>query len=357
MTRTPSTSRLGIALAAAAVSVGLVGCGSSTPASESSASGSAGAASEVTLTVYTDQHASLVKALTDAYTTKSGVRFNIQQDATAGQVEAEGAASPADVFLSEDPGSVAQLGKAGLLTPVDAATLDQVRPGLSSGKGLWVAYAARARVLYYNPKLIGEADLPKTLLDIVDPRYKGKFAYAPSGAFVATTQYLLSTIGVDKTTDFLTKLKENGVNEQKNGNVRDTVEAGKHAMGLSNHYYWWIKAAEVGGPDKMVSKIYHFPGEDAGNLVLSSGAGILKSSKHAQAAADFLAWLTSADGGQKVIAEGDISASGAQYPVAPGSTSAIVGSLDDIKSPAYDMDIYSDQSQAQELLKQLGLSS
>ncbi|GAA3765808.1 iron ABC transporter substrate-binding protein [Microbacterium kribbense] len=342
--------RTSIAITAAAAVALLAGC-SASPAPGPSGSDPG------TLTVYTDQHPALVKALTAAYTKKTGVGFDIQQDATVGQIQAEGAASPADVFLSEDPAPAAQLGAAGLLTPLDAATMAHVQPGLSSPQDLWVAYAARARVLYYNPTLIAEADLPKTLLDIVAPQYKGKFAWAPSGAFVATTQYLISTIGVDKTRTFLEAVKANGVNEHKNGNVRDTVEAGKHAMGLSNHYYWWVKAGEVGGPDHMTSKIYHFPEVDAGNLVLSSGAGILKNSKHQAAAAGFISWLTDPDGGQKIIADGGIDVSEGQYPVGVGTSSSIVGSITDVQSPKYDMSIYADQTQAQDLLKSLGMSS
>jgi len=314
-------------------------------------------AADVTLTVYTDQHAELVKALTAAYTKKTGVGFRIQQDATVGQIQAEGGASPADVFLSEDPAPVAQLAAGGLLAPLSPDTVKQVQAGLSDPDDEWVAYAARTRVLYYNPTLIPAADLPKTLLDIADPQYKGMFAWAPSGAFVATTQYLISTIGMDKTRAFLEKIKANGVNEQKNGNVRDTVEAGKHAMGLSNHYYWWVKAAEVGGPQNMTSKIYHFPETDPGNLVLSSGAGILKTSDHEKEAAAFLEWLTAPDGGQKIIAGGAADVSEAQYPVGVGTSSTLVGSLSDVASPSYDMSIFADQAQAQELLKSLGMSS
>ena len=324
----------------------------STPASASDAP-----ATDVTLTVYTDQHAELIVALTEAYTAETGVKFDIQNDATVGQIQAEGDASKADVFLSEDPGPAAQLGAAGLFAPVDEATLAQVRPGLSSGAGTWVAYAARARVLFYNPTLIAEDELPATLADIVDPRYQGQFAWAPSGAFVATTQYLLSTIGVEATTTFLEGIKANGVNEQKNGKVRDTVEAGTHAMGVSNHYYWWVLASQSGGPDALTSKIYHFPTEDAGNLVLSSGAGILQSSDDIDAAEEFLAWLTSKDGGQIVIADGDIEASEGQYPVAPGLASSIAGDLADVKSPTFDMDVLADSTQAEDLLKQLGMSS
>lgn len=345
--------RIAAAVATAAVLTAMTGCATAdTPAGPSAPSD----ASPVTLTIYTDQHAALVSTLTEAYTAETGVKFNIQQDATFGQIEAEGAVSPADIFLSEDPAPVAQLVKAGLLAPIESSTMEQVQPGLSSPDDLWVAYAARTRVLYYNPNLISEADLPKSLAEIADPKFKGEFAWAPSGAFVATTQYLLSTIGAQKTEAFLTAIKENGIDERKNGNVRDTVEAGKHAMGLSNHYYWWIKAAEVGGPDNMISKVYHFPQADAGNLVLSSGAAILSNSKHQPDAAKFLAWLTNIDGGQKLIASSDIDKSGAQYPTAVGSSSEIVGSLGDISSPSYDMSIYADQSEAETLLKTLGIS-
>lgn len=310
-----------------------------------------------TLTVYTDQHSELIEALTDAYSDKTGTDFQIQQDATVGQVKAEGDASPADVVLSEDPGPVAQLGKDGLLTKIDDDTIDQIRPGLSSPQKRWAAYAARARVLYYNPEQIDKDDLPESLMDITDSAYDGKFAYAPSGAFVATTQYLISTIGKDKTRDFLESVKENGANEHKNGNVRDTVEAGKHAMGLSNHYYWWIKANETGGPDNMSSKIYHFPKEDSGNLILSSGAGILDNSDNKSESAKFVKWLTAKNGGQKVLAKAGVDDSAAQYPVARGSSSDIVGSLDEVKSPKYDMGIFADQKQAEQLLKSIGLSS
>ncbi|MGP5396574.1 extracellular solute-binding protein [Arthrobacter rhombi] len=350
-------SRRVFAVTAVVSLAALTGCSAGGTDAASSASNSGAAAEDTTLTVYTDQHAELIEGLTKAYTDETGVKFNIQADATVGQIEAEGKAAPADVFLSEDPGPVAQLGKKDLLSEIDQATLDQIQPGLSSQKKQWAAYAARTRVLYYNPEKIDEAKLPEKLMDINKPEYKGKFAWAPSGAFVATTQYLISTIGEAKTKTFLEGLKENGVNEQKNGNVRDTVEAGKHAMGLSNHYYWWIKADEVGGADKMTSKIHHFPEADAGNLILSSGAAVMKSSEQQEASADFVKWLTAADGGQKLIAEGDIDVSGAQYPVAKDTESKIVGSLDEIKSPEYDMDIMADQAEAENLLKSLGMSS
>lgn len=347
---------VGVVLATVAL-LAVTGAACGSDGGSTGATGSTGTKPKATLTIYTDQHADLIAALTKAYTAKTGVKFDIQNDATVGQIQAEGKASKADVFLSEDPGPAAQLGAAGLLSKVDAATLKQVRPGLSSAKGLWVAYAARSRVLYYNPTIISERSLPKTLADIIKPVYKGKFAWAPSGAFVATTQYLIETEGLAKTKTFLEGIKANGVNEHKNGNVRDTVEAGKHAMGLSNHYYWWVLASQKGGPTKLTSRIYHFPTVDPGNLILSSGAGILASSKHQAEAQAFLAWLTAADGGQHLIATASADVAEAQYPIAPGVVSKISGDLGDVKSPRFDMDELADSTQAENLLKELGMAS
>lgn len=310
-----------------------------------------------TLTVYTDQHPEVIKSLTKRYTKKTGVRFKIQDDASVGQIEAEGKASPTDVFMSEDPGPVAQLAKKDKLATLNKQTMQHVRPHLSSQDNKWVAYAARTRILYYNPKKVDKSDLPTKLLDITKSKYKGNFAWAPSGAFVATTQYLINSMGKEKTKQFLKSIKKNGVNEHKNGNVRDTVESGTHAMGISNHYYWWKKAAEIGGKEKMTSRSYNFPTKDPGNLILSSGAAIMKSSKHQKVAAKFIRWVTKKDGGQKLLANGSVANTGAQYPVAKGVSSKTVGDISAAKSPHFNMDILANQKQAENMIKRLGMSN
>ena len=60
---------------------------------------------------------------------------------------------------------------------------------------------------------------------------------------------------------------------------------------------------------------------------------------------------------QDVIANGDPQVSEAQYPVAPGVASAVAGDLSEVKSPKFDMDQLADSAEAQDLLKELGMSS
>ncbi len=311
---------------------------------------------DVTLTIYTGQHEALVQSLADKFTAATGIKITIRagDDAElANQIIEEGAGSPADIFLSEEPGPIGMLDAKGLLSPVDASTLAGLDQRLVPSSHNWMPYAARSRVIYYNPKLISADQLPNSILDLVEPKWKGQFAYAPSGAFASTVSYLINTIGSAKTLTWLEGIKANGINEQKNGKVRDSVEAGQHAFGLSNHYYWWILANSKGGPDKLTSKIYHFDHPDAGGLLLASGAAVVKASKHQAEGQRFLAWLGSADGGQAVIA----SAPAAQYPVSPKVQSKVgLEPLADLKAPDVDQGIFADTAAAKDLILKSGIA-
>lgn len=346
----------------------ITACGpgnNSSTASSSSSPGSPEASSpspksNVTLTVYTGQHAALIKALADAYTAQSGVKFDIRNGSDGdlvNQIIEEGSRSSADLFLSEEPGPVGLLDGRGLLAPIDKATIAEVAANLVPSSGNWVPYAARSRVIYYNPKLISEAELPNSILDLTKPEWKGKFAYAPSGAFVSTVSYLINTIGEDQTLAWLKGIKENGINEGSNGKVRDTVEAGQHPFGLSNHYYWWQLAQTKGGPDKLTSKIHYIDHPDAGSLVMASGAAILKSSSHQAEAQAFVKWLASASGGEAIVGGNDAAKYGAQYPVAPGVKSQVgLPQLSDLKPPKVDQNVFSATDKAKGLLTQSGIS-
>lgn len=376
-------SRAVAATAVGTLTLALVACGSTgssqADSSESSASGSnatgvtdagttaqsAGGSSDAggdsgtgdaTLTVYSGQHDDFAKALADGFTQATGIKITLRagDDAElANQIVEEGPGSPADVFISEEPGPAAMLDSKGLTSTVNKDALDEVDQRLLPSTHGWLPYAARARVLFYNPKLISEADLPKSIMDLTDPKWKGTFAYAPSGAFTGTVSYLIDTIGADKTEAWLKGIKANGINEQKNGKVRDSVEAGQHAFGLSNHYYWYILAAQKGGADKLASKVYFFDHDDAGSLLLTSGAAILKSSKHQAEAQEFVKWLAAADGGQQIVADGDA----AQFPVTPDVTSkADIPSLKDLHFPTVDPSIYADTTAAKDLIIKAGIA-
>lgn len=374
---TTSTRRIVLrtiaAAAATALALGTVACGSAatggsgaptTTSADGSTTQDTAAGDTATgdtadapaLTLYSGQHEDFAQALADGFTAATGIAVTLRagDDAElANQIIEEGDGSPADLFISEEPGPVAMLDAKGLTSPVDAAALGAVDQRLVPSTGGWLPYAARARVIFYNPALIDEADLPGSIMDLTDPAWAGTFAYAPSGAFASTVSYLISSIGSDATLQWLQGIKANGVNEQKNGKVRDSVEAGQHAFGLSNHYYWYMLAADKGGADKLASKVHFFDHDDAGGLLLPSGAAVLKSSQHQAEAQQFLAWLVSPDGGQQVVAAG----SAAQFPVVPGVTSdSDLPALADLTFPTVDPTVYADTTEAKDLIIQAGIA-
>lgn len=341
-----------------AVTAALVGCSSSSNTEAGDTGGQTSTAAKTSsITVYTGMHKELVETLASAFTEKTGIKIDIRAGEDAemtGQVTTEGPRTKADVYLSEGPGPIARLAKEGLLSKVPAADLDGLDPRLVPSTRDWAPYAARVRVIIYNPSKITENELPKSILDLSEPEWKGKFAYATSDGFPGTVSYLIDTIGEDKTLDWLKAVKQNGVNEHKNGKIRDTVEAGQHAFGLTNHYYWYILAQSEGGADKLSSKLHYFSEPDAGGLLLASGAGVLAASKHQQAAQKFVSWLVSADGGQKIIA----SATASQFPAAKGVNSEIPGlpKLDSLAAPEFDQAKFANLNEAISLMEQVGMN-
>ena len=99
------------------------------------------------------------------------------------QIVQEGAASPADVFLTENCPAMTQVENAGLFADVDKATLDQVPAGFRPSTGKWTGIAARSTVFVYDKrKLPGRTSCPTSMLDLAKPEWKGRWAASPSGA-------------------------------------------------------------------------------------------------------------------------------------------------------------------------------
>lgn len=147
--------------------------------------GHAFAADSVGLVVYNAQHETLTKAWVAGFTEETGIPVTIRNgdDTEMGnQLVQEGAASPADVFLTENSPAMVLVDNAKLFAPVAATTLAQVDSAYRPAHGQWVGIAARSTVFVYNPDKLSEKDLPKSLLDLATPTWKGRWAASPAGA-------------------------------------------------------------------------------------------------------------------------------------------------------------------------------
>ncbi|WP_186526125.1 extracellular solute-binding protein [Leekyejoonella antrihumi] len=297
--------------ATALIAGSVAACGSSA----GSGSGSGGQ----TLTLYNAQHQQTTDAITAAFTKATGIKVRVvndSEDVLTAQLEQEGGRSPADLFYTENSNWLQQLNTKGLLAKVKPATLQAVPRRDSAANGDWVGVSARISALVYNPSKISAAQLPTSILDLADPKYRGKFELAPS-----ETDFwpLVSSVAKAKGNPAaLTWLKGMKANVGGNDNIPDNetltsdVSRGTTDFAVINHYYFYRLQAELGA-GKVHAKLAYFTAGDPGYVKAISGVAILKSSKHQAAAQKFVQFMTSS-AGQSVLAHGD----GFEYPLKAG---------------------------------------
>jgi len=258
------------------------------------------------IVIYNAQHESLTKEWAAGFTRDTGIKVTIRNGDDmefANQIAQEGAASPADVFLTENSPAMALVDGAGLFEPVEKATLDQVPAAMQPADGKWVAIAARSTVFAYDKTRLSEDRLPKSLMDLADPSWKGRWAASPTGAdFQAIVGALLQLKGEEATTAWLKAMKENFTAYKGNSTAMKAVNAGQVEGAVIYHYYYYGDQAKTGENSKNVG-LHFFKNEDPGAFVSLSGGGVLASSKHKQQAQAFLKWLTG-KGGQDVLKNG-----------------------------------------------------
>ena len=315
--------------------------------------GQAFAADSVGIVVYNAQHESLTKEWVAGFTEETGIPVTVRNgdDTEMGnQLVQEGAASPADVFLTENSPAMVLVDNAKLFAPVAPATLEQVDSAYRPAHGQWVGIAARSTVFVYNPSKLAEKDLPKSLMDLAGPAWKGRWAASPAGAdFQAIVAAVLQQKGEAATLAWLKGMKENFTAYRGNSSVLKAVNAGQVDSGVIYHYYAFVDQAKTGENSKNTS-LHYFKHQDPGAFVSISGGGVLKSSKHQDEAQAFLKYVTGKQG-QEVLRTGK------SFEYAVGKDAASnpkLVPLKDLDAPKVDASKL-DSKKAVELMTQAGL--
>ena len=298
---------------AVAVAGGLAAAG---PSSAATLPASSTPASDVTLTLYNAQHEDLANEWVDAFTAATGIGVEVRSGddfELANLIAAEGASSPADVFITENSPAMNIVREAGLFAPVDPATLAQVPAEAAASDASWTGIAGRSTVLVYNTSMLAEADLPTSIMDLAGPEWKGKVGIAAGGAdFQAIVSAVLATQGEEATATWLDGLSDNAEVYQGNGAVMRAVNAGEIPAGVIYHYYWYQDQAES-GENSSNTQLHFFGNQDPGAFVSLSGGGVLASSAHPDEAQQLLAFITSPEG-QNVLAD----STALEYPIGIG---------------------------------------
>ena len=247
------------------------------------------------LVVYSGRSEELVGPLLVEFTTQTGIPVEVRYGDSAelaAQLIEEGDRSPADIYFGQDAGALGALDAAGLCAPLPENVIGAVPAQYQSANGTWTGITGRARVIAYDPQQVSADEVPTSVLELTAPRWKGQVAIAPTNAsFQAFITGMRVALGDEATQQWLQAMVDNDVQVyEKNGLIRDAVDAGEVQLGLINHYYWYEKAAEV-GEDAMNVQIAFPAAGDPGALVNVAGACVLPSAAHAEDANEMLTWM------------------------------------------------------------------
>ena len=257
------------------------------------------------LVVYSGRSKGLVHPIIKQFEKETGITVKVRYGNTAQLAVAlleEGEKSPADLFWAQDAGALGAVSKQGLFQKLPESILSKIPDKFRNADGTWIATSGRARVLAYAPERVKAEELPNSIFDLTDAKWKGRVGWAPQNAsFQAFVTAMRVLEGEEKAEEWLRGMKANGAKSYpKNTPIIRGLAAGEVDLGLPNHYYLMrFKKSDSGYPVEQT----FFGAGDTGNLVNVAGIGILKSSTHPEEVSSFVQYLLSPKVQQFFISE------------------------------------------------------
>ncbi|MFT7473374.1 MAG: iron(III) transport system substrate-binding protein [Verrucomicrobiales bacterium] len=248
------------------------------------------------VTIYSGRSKDLIEPALDAFECATGIstvtNFGDPTDLALNLVE-EGDRTPADVFLSKSPGAVGFLQNAGVLRELSSDVTDLVADENTAASGTWVGITGRQRVLVYNIDLVDASDLPSSILELTDEKYRGKVGIpAGNGSFQDWFTVFRAQHGDDVATAWINDMVANeAIVTESNRPTVDAVGRGEFEFGLVNHYYNYQEVAALGDAHRALN--HTFAADDIGSLVIVTAAGVTTNSDNVDEAEELISFLLS----------------------------------------------------------------
>jgi iron(III) transport system substrate-binding protein len=295
---------------------------------------------DVTLYVALDQQHSetLVRRFESQTGLRVQTRFDTEASKTVGLVSAilEEAGRPrCDVFWNNELAHTVRLAQKGLLAPYDSPAAKRVPERWRDPQRRWTAFAARARVLIVNTKLIADpADHPRSMWDLIDRKWRGRCGVARPLTGTTLTHFaaLKLVLGEPEFERFLQGLHRNEVRwERSNSATMRAVRDGQLAFAFTDTDDFHV-ALHKGHAVACV-----FPDQQdggVGTMLIPNSAAIVAGAPHRQAAERLLDFVVSEEVEALLAA-----AASAQIPLragVPGPKEPSILPIDRFRAMAWD---------------------
>jgi len=268
------------------------------------------------LVIYSGRTEPLLQPVIDAFKAKHpnvNVLLKAGSNSELANALLEEQANPqADVFITTELFTVQSLAQEGVFQSYKPVGAEQLPAEFLGADNLWTGLTRRARVIIYNADLVSEDELPTSIFDLTDPKWKGQIAAAGStnGSMQAQIAAMRQLLGEEETEAWLNGLLDNEVTFfGGHTDVRKAVGAGEFKLGLVNHYYYHLQKAEGSNVGII------FPDQGQGQIGLitnATAAAVVNDAPHLVAAQAFLDFLVSPEG-QELFAEQNY-----EYPLLSG---------------------------------------
>jgi iron(III) transport system substrate-binding protein len=314
----------------------------------------AGCGGSSELVIYSSRTQSLVQPILEQFAEQTGTNIRVRYANTASIVTTlleEGQNSPADIIYLAEPSGWAVLSEAGLLSNLPDNLLERVDSRFRSSQGQWVGTSGRSKVVVYNTEnIVPERDLPQSIMDFTDPKWKGRIGWAPTHG---EWQILLMAIRIEEGEEaarrWLEGIKANEPETYPNLiSIVQAVADGEVDVGFVNHYYVPRFIAEEG--EDFGARNYYLGNGDPGAVVDVAGVAILQSTDLREAAEGFVAYMLDVEAQQYFAQQTH------EYPLSAGvPPTGDLPPLSSLDPPTIDPADLSELESTQRLLREAGI--
>jgi iron(III) transport system substrate-binding protein len=263
--------------------------------------------------VYSSRQEYLIKPILDRFTAETGIAVQLQTGEDGpliARLQAEGAATYADILYTVDAGNLWAAAEKGLLAPTNSEALEtNVPANLQDPQNRWFGLSIRARTIAYSTERVTPADL-STYEALADAKWQGRLCLRTSKkvynmSLVAT---MIERLGEAQTEAVVKGWVNNLATRVMSSDnlVIQAIAAGQCDVGIVNTYY--LGQEQQANPQIPVNLFWANQAE-SGVHVNISGAGITAHAKHPAAAKRLLEWL-STQAPQQMFSELNL-----EYPV------------------------------------------
>ncbi|MFQ6134361.1 MAG: ABC transporter substrate-binding protein [Nitrososphaerales archaeon] len=169
--------------------------------------------------------------------------------------------------------------------------------------GYWTAVQVNPVIQVYNPQSLSEADLPKTLDDLVDPKWKGEVTIHDVTLGSVGTSWLATLkgpLGEEKWSSFVEDLAElQPARFRAFEDVGRTVYEGEYKMGLIVYLHDFLRFKATGAPIERL-KVEGLP-----VLFTVTPVSVMKDAENPVAAKRFVDFILSEEG-QKLVGNTEV---------------------------------------------------